>query len=349
MIGILRFFLFPFSFIYGFVLQLRNFFYDKNLFSSYKIPIPSIVVGNLSTGGTGKTPHTAYLINLLSGNRKIAILSRGYGRKTHGFIEVNASHSFQDVGDEPLQFFLSFGEKINVFVCENRKIGVEKILKNYPNTEVLLLDDAFQHRRVNAGFSILLSEFKKPFFKDFVLPTGNLREFRKGKKRSDCCIYTKCSKEISNIQKQDYSQKFDPQLVKNSYFSHIDYGAFSPLSPVQASDIKNILLVCGIANPRPLERHLEENYHLEKIFFSDHHAFNQRDLEHIHKKFDNFAQESKIILTTEKDMVRLKEKTLWEKIQHFPWYYIPIKVKIDNEKQFNQEILNYVEKAERNN
>jgi len=348
MVRKLRFLLLPFGIIYGTVMHVRNILYSNNILKSFKIPIPSIVVGNLSTGGTGKTPHVELLVKLLSEKYKIAILSRGYGRKTKGYIELNEKHSYLDVGDEPLQYFQKFESTVKVVVCENRKIGVEQLLKNHPEIEVLLLDDALQHRRVKGGFTILLSEFNKPFFRDLVLPGGNLREFRMGKKRADICVYTKCPSDFSANDEALYSRKFSKSQAKNTYFSSIHYGRIVSMTKTKEESIKDILLITGIANPTPLEDYLNQTYNVESIHFSDHHSFNLEEMEEIHKIFDNFARESKIILTTEKDMIRLQGKDFTEIMAKYPWYYIPIQIDINKEEQFKQEIFNYVEEASRN-
>lgn len=349
MVQKLRILLLPFGLMYGTVMHIRNFLYSNNILKSYKIPIPSIIVGNLSTGGTGKTPHVELLVKLLSEKYKIAILSRGYGRKTKGYIELNEKHNYLDVGDEPLQYFQKFGSLVTVVVCENRKIGVENLLLAHPEIEVLLLDDALQHRKVKGGFTILLSEFNNPFFRDLVLPGGNLREFRMGKKRADICIYTKSPSEISVIDEVLYSRKFSDSQTKNTYFSSINYGEIASMTKTKESTIKDVLLITGIANPSPLEDYLNHKYNVESIHFSDHHSFNLEEMEEIHKIFDNFARESKIILTTEKDMIRLQGKNFSEAMADYPWYYIPIQIDINKEEQFKQEIFNYVEKARRNN
>jgi tetraacyldisaccharide 4'-kinase len=288
------------------------------------------------------------LIRLLSNKYRVAVLSRGYGRKTRGFIELNNSHSALEVGDEPLQFYQKFAPTIRVFVCENRALGAKNILQQYADTQIILLDDAFQHRKITAGLNILLSEYQHPFFKDFVLPAGNLREPIGGKDRADICIYTKCPENLSENNKTKFAQKFDPKFVKKTYFSSISYGNLRSFAGNTVSTIKNILLISGIANPKPLEKYLTQNFYVQCISFPDHHNYNAQDIAKIHKIFDNFASSEKIILTTEKDSMRLIKNGLINQLQMKPWYCIPITIHLDQEDDFNKIVLNYVEKAKRN-
>jgi tetraacyldisaccharide 4'-kinase len=348
MVKQLRLLLYPFSLIYATVLVARNFLFNCSCLSSYHPPVPSIVIGNLNTGGTGKTPHIELLIRLLSNKYKVAVLSRGYGRKTRGFIELDNTHSALEVGDEPLQFYQKFAPSIRVFVCENRALGAKNILQQHTDTQIILLDDAFQHRKIKGGLNILLSEYNRPFFKDFVLPAGNLREPIGGKERATICIYTKCPDNLCEKSKAVFAQKFDATLVKKTYFSSISYGNFSSFAGKTINTIKNILLLTGIANPKPLENYLTQNFYVQCISYPDHHNYNAQEITKIHKIFDNFAPGEKIILTTEKDKMRLIQNGLIEQLQMKPWYCIPITIHLDQEDDFNKTVLNYVEKAKRN-
>lgn len=336
----LRKLLWPFSLIYGFITYMRNKCYDLGIFETFVIPKKSICVGNLSVGGTGKTPHVAYLAEYLSQFKETAILSRGYGRNTKGFIHVNEQSTTEKVGDEPLFYFKHFKDKVHVAVCEKRKDGVIELNKLFPSNELIILDDAFQHRAVKAGFSILLTDFNDPFSSDLVLPAGNLREWKIGKKRADCLIATKCPSVLTELEKKTFAINLGVNREK-VYFSTIEYGEMKPLL-FQVEEPKSVLLITGIANPIPLIRHLKSKFYVEHIQYDDHHVFTKEEIDKIHQKFDTFASDEKIILTTEKDFMRLKDFTSKWNLNAYPWYYQPITVKIDNEKQFKSLIDQYV-------
>ena len=339
---IIRILLWPISLIYGIITYLRNKCYDFGVFQVYEIPKKSICVGNLSTGGTGKTPHVAYLAELLNDKIQTSILSRGYGRITKGFILVNDTHKSNEVGDEPLFYHSLFNSKINVAVCEKRKFGVQQIQTVFPENELIILDDAFQHRAVKAGFNILLTDFNSPFSKDAMLPTGNLREWKSGRKRADCIVVTKCTHALSQHEKNKWATdlKVDSQKL---FFSSINYGAIVPFGKV-IENPKSTLLITGIANPIPMIEYLKDTFQLQHIQFADHHAFNTQDIQEIHQKFDTFAIKNKIILTTEKDYMRLKDLIPENLLKKYPWYYLPIAVKMDEEEKFNDLINQYVRK-----
>jgi len=340
---IIRILLWPISLIYGIITYLRNKCYDFGFFQVYEIPKKSICVGNLSTGGTGKTPHVAYLAELLNDKIQTSILSRGYGRKTKGFILVNGQHTSNEVGDEPLFYHSLFNSKLHVAVCEKRKIGIQQIQSLFPQNELIILDDAFQHRAVKAGFNILLTDFNSPFSKDMMLPTGNLREWKSGRKRADCFVVTKCTHTLSQYEKNKWATdlKVDSQKL---FFSSINYGAIVPFGKVIESP-KSALLITGIANPLPLVEYIKDSFQIEHLQFADHHAFNAQDIQEIHQKFDTFAVKNKIILTTEKDYMRLKDLIPENELTKYPWYYLPIAVKMDEEEKFNDLINQYVRKV----
>ena len=337
----LKFFLYPFACLYGLITFLRNKLYDFKILKSYEIPVKSIIVGNLSVGGTGKTPYVLLIANYFS-NKKVAVLSRGYGRGTKGFILVDNDQNAAQVGDEPYLFTTRLNSNCTVAVCENRSVGVKKLLEIEPEIELIILDDAFQHRQIKAGFSIVLSDFNFPFFKDYMLPMGYLREWKLGLKRADILVYTKCPKSLNQKQKQHFIGKVDMN-VNSVYFSSIKYDVLTPINTT-VSPIKNILLVAGIANPTPLIEELSKNYFLETVIFPDHYVFNEIDLTEIHRKFDTFALEDKIILTTEKDVVRLLPYLQTNQGKSYPWYTIPITINIENELEFFNELENYVGK-----
>ncbi len=333
--------LFPFALVYGLFTALRNKFYDLGFLKSFKIPIKSIVVGNLSVGGTGKTPYVLMIANHFS-EKKIGVLSRGYGRKTKGFFIVNEDHTAQDVGDEPLLFRQKLASNCIVAVCENRRVGIQRLLEKFPEIELIILDDAFQHRRVKAGFSIVLSEYNKPFFDDYMLPMGYLREWKSSIKRADLLIFTKCPQNFNFEDQFKYVNKTAINS-KSIYFSTILYQQFKALNH-EIEHIENILLVSGIANPQPLIKHLENKFNLELMLFQDHHVFSESDVAKIQQKFDNFALDNKIILTTEKDAVRLNNYLKTNPGKLYPWYSIPIAIGILEEEKFFNELNDYVGK-----
>ncbi len=335
----LRRFLFPFSLIWWIITCVRNFLYDKSLLRSYIITDKSITVGNLSVGGTGKTPMVIYLTKLLSDKHELQILSRGYGRKTNGYLLVNENHTAIDVGDEPLLYFNKFKKNITIAVSENRADGIQQLRKIQPKS-LVILDDAFQHRKIKAGFSVLLTTYNSLFSSDFLLPVGNLREARSGAKRSDIIVVTKCPKNISKIEKNKMKSALS-KYNKSIFFSSISY-AYPISFGSTTSCSKNILLVTGIAKPEPLIDFLSETSRVEHISFPDHHNFSVNEIQKIHEKIDTFVSENWSIITTEKDYMRLlpvKEK--WG-LSKYPWFYIPIELNIENENAFNQLIIDYV-------
>lgn len=340
--SILRYFLFPFSLIYGLITRVRNSLFEANIFGSKEHSVKTIAIGNLSLGGTGKSPVTLYLKAILSEKFKLAILSRGYGRKSKGFKWVESDSLADEVGDEPLMFKTIVGEKIPVAVCEDRNSGVEKIQLTYPKTDVILLDDAFQHRKIKAGFSILLTTFDNPFFQDFVVPAGRLRENRSGAKRADVFLVTKCPDLFSIAQKNDFQRQLE-KYSKPVFFSRVKYGELVSFT-IEASKINNVFVVAGIANPKDMIECLANSYRVESFIFSDHHQYTRAEITKIHQKFDTFAPEETAIVTTQKDYMRLKEKIDEWGLRKYPWYILPITVEIENEKEFNKLIVDYVGK-----
>jgi tetraacyldisaccharide 4'-kinase len=337
-----RLILFPLSFLFQCITTTRNFLYEKGIFTSKIVPIKSIVIGNISVGGTGKSPVTIYLANLLSTQLKTAILSRGYGRKTKGFIKVSEDAESMQVGDEPLMFQHVFGAAVTVAVCESRNEGIEKLITLDPQLELILLDDAFQHRQIKAGFNILLTTFRSPFFTDFILPAGDLRESRNGANRANVILVTKCPVLLDPETQNNYRESLLP-YNKPVFFSHIVYGELIPFT-IEIPKVKNVLLVTGIAQTIDLVNYLETNFLVDHIPFSDHHEFTLNDIEKIHRKFDTFAQSDKAIVTTYKDYMRLKKNVSMWGLDSFPWYFLPISVALNNEKEFIKLIQSYVRK-----
>lgn len=338
--NLFRYFLFPFSFLYYIITIIRNLFFDWGIITSQKLQEPSICIGNLSVGGSGKTPMTIYLTNLLKNDFQIQILSRGYGRKTSGYKEVTLDSTSEDVGDEPLLYKKRFKSELIVAVAEKRSLGANELLKIQTKNSILLLDDAFQHRSVNAGFSILLTPFQQIFSSDFLLPVGNLREARCGAKRADCIVITKCPESIEAAHKNriiECMQKYSKPI----FFSAIEYGELISFGAKRTS-FESVLLVCGIAQPETLIIELRKKYKVEVLLFADHHNFDSSDIKQIHQKFDTFALENTAIITSEKDYVRLQTKLTADELENYPWYYLPIDLKIENEDEFNFLIKKYV-------
>ena len=315
--NLLRKLLFPFAILYGFITYLRNYLYDKGILKSYSFDIPVIAVGNLSVGGTGKTPQIEYLIRLLSPNYKVATLSRGYKRKSEGFILADAATTAEILGDEPFQYFKKFRD-IQVAVDADRKNGIEQLLNQKFRPEIILLDDAFQHRKVKAGFYILLTAYEDLFCDDFMLPTGNLRESRNGAKRANLIIVTKCPLDITELEQQNIKNKLAVDLP--IYFSSIDYDdkVYNDTESLAVSDLKLTpkMLLAGIAKPKPFFDYLQTDKD-EVMTFSDHHHFSESDILNIKSQAID-----KIIVTTEKDFVRLDAKILRKQL-----FYLPIKSK----------------------
>jgi tetraacyldisaccharide 4'-kinase len=345
---IFRFLLFPLALLYGLLMLLRNKCYDWGIFKSEQFDVPTISVGNLSMGGTGKTPHVEYLIRLLKSEFNVAVLSRGYKRKTHGFILAGENSTTYHIGDEPLQISNKF-RNVQVAVDEKRRNGIKELCKRFKDTDVVLLDDAFQHRAVKPGLSILLTDFHNLYPEDYLFPTGSLREFRNGAKRADIIIVTKTLKVLSPITVRRLTGLIKPLPHQRLFFSYISYGNLNPLpgsnmKPPEEK-VNSILLFAGIANMYPLRDHvLKITNHLEEIEFGDHHAYSQKDYAKIRKVFDGIFTKNKIILTTEKDAMRLAIPKIHPLLADLPIFYIPIEVKIHKElrKSFNDQIKNYV-------
>ncbi|WP_430400238.1 tetraacyldisaccharide 4'-kinase [Flavobacterium sp.] len=335
----LRKILFPVAFVYWIVTWMRNFFYDKQVFKSKSFDLPIIAVGNLSVGGTGKTPQIEYLIRLLQDQFNVATLSRGYKRETNVFVLANTSTTVQELGDEPFQFFTKF-PKIKVAVDANRINGINQLLRLDDNPDVILLDDAFQHRKVKAGFYILLTTYSELFCDDFILPFGSLREPSSGKKRANMIIVTKCPNDISELAMSEIKEKLDVEVPV--FFSKIEYDelVYSEIKPIRTSDIKQAqkTIITGIAKPFPFISHLKKEDDLV-LRFSDHHNFTEKEIDNIKKVSKNNA-----IITTEKDFMRLKGSLSKEQL-----FYLPIKsVFLKDADVLDKIILDYVGKSSRN-
>lgn len=352
---ILRALALPFSIIYGIITWVRNKLYDVGIFSSTEFSLPVISVGNLSVGGTGKSPHIEYLIRLLKGSYSVAALSRGYGRRSGGFLVISEEATTEDAGDEPLQFRKKFGDDVVVAVDSKRVRGIKKLLQMPQPPGVVLLDDAFQHRAVKPSLSILLTDFSNPYHKDSMLPTGTLREFSKGAKRADIIIVTKAPANLVPIEKRNIIKDLKPRPYQRVYFSYITYGDFIPAKkdgsrlPLSKEFYferdYSIVLLTGIANPAPLEEYLKAKAkEVISVKFADHHEYSETDVTKLRKIFDNLAAENKIILTTEKDAMRLQRPGLEELLSTLPLFYIPIEIRFHDKdaEEFDKQILDHV-------
>jgi len=308
LVNLLKPLLYPLSLIYGVIVWLRNKLYDAGIISSVGFSVPVISVGNLSTGGTGKTPHIEYLIRLLQYEYKIATMSRGYKRRTQGFRLASAGTDASLIGDEPMQFFTKFPE-ILVSVCEDRMTGIPRLLGERPDIDVILLDDAYQHRSVKPGLNILITDYNKPFFKDYILPFGSLREARKAYQRADIIIVSKCPERIDDQQKATIRSSIKPLPHQLVFFTGISYSQpydFFTGKPVSLSKDMHAVLVSGIAKPEPLMARLEkETGAVHLLRYPDHHYFTSANLEEIRQTFTGWDVANKIIATTEKDATRL--------------------------------------------
>lgn len=341
-----RILLLPFSLIYGLIVYFRNWLFDKRFIQSASFNLPVICVGNLSVGGTGKSPMVELLIENLKGQFKVAVLSRGYKRKTRGYALATGVTNALEIGDEPMQFFLKFPD-VTVAVGEERIEAIPQLLHDKPDTEVIILDDAFQHRYVRAGLNILLTDVNNLFTRDWFLPTGDLRDQKKSYLRANIIVVTKCSTDLSLAEKHQLIKEISPAAHQRIFFSAIRYGdpyhiiTKEKFIPRQETEV---LLVTGIANPAPLKKHLEENFReYDELAFSDHHIFTIDDLKFILKRFQQLRSEHKIILTTEKDAVRLVKFS--HELQKLPLFVIPIQpvFLFREEKEFLRIITTFIQ------
>ncbi|WP_353778785.1 tetraacyldisaccharide 4'-kinase [Winogradskyella sp. 3972H.M.0a.05] len=332
---LLRYLLLPVVPIYRFVAMVRNWFFDLGVLKSKSYNFPVICIGNLSTGGTGKTPVTEYLIRLLKDDRRLATLSRGYGRSTKGFIQANSKSTAESLGDEPFQFYSKYNEDIIVAVDEKRVNGIDTLKSKNSDLDLVLLDDAFQHRYVKAGFNILLTPYDKLYVNDICLPTGNLREPISGAKRADVIIVTKCPEDLSEDLQVKIERLLSPESHQVVYFSHIDYAneviSSNTTRGLNSMNGVKFTLVTGIADPSPLVSHLKSlGLDFEHQSFKDHHKFSEDEITALKKK--------ELVLTTEKDYMRLSpyfkdEDTL---------FYLPIEVKLNNKDAFEDKVKDFI-------
>jgi len=317
--------LYPFTVLYTLITVFRNHLFNIKYSRSFNYDIMTINIGNLSVGGTGKTPMVEYLIKILKGRYSLATLSRGYKRKSNGFLIAKSSSTVNDLGDEPYQFYSKFGEEVTVAVGENRSLAIPRILMEHPETQTILLDDAYQHRTVTPDFNVLLTQFSSPFYEDFVLPSGYLRETRAGAKRANVVVVTKCPTELSVSFKEEIKEKVAKYSNQGTpiYFSSINYGM--PVSFNEAQKFSGkVILFAGLADIAPLEEYVGSSFNMIKaISFSDHYDYKSKDIEGL----VNLAKAHNAqLLTTEKDMVKIRSNKLFETGNSMGLYYLPISV-----------------------
>lgn len=352
--------LYPVSLIYGVLTGVRNFLYNTDVLQSEEFGIPVICVGNITVGGTGKTPHTEYLASLLRRHFRVAVLSRGYKRKTSDFRLAAASSTVQEIGDEPLQIARKFPDMM-VAVEKDRVKGVKQMLRIDPEIEVILLDDGFQHRKLTPGFSILLTDFHRPMSKDHLLPFGSLRESSDNMKRADVILITKTPEDISPIDRRITVTELGKLPYQNLYFTAIKYQqpvpVFNKDNPGYSLGWNSFsgngaILVTGIANPAPLADHLRRTFsEVVHLPFPDHHNFSDEDIAAIHKSWNELKTPVRYIITTEKDAIRLGEFTNFADEIKSAFYYIPVGIEFlnDDKDEFEKLIIEYVRKNKRNN
>jgi tetraacyldisaccharide 4'-kinase len=348
-----RMILLPFSVLYGVITYIRNKFFDWGFLSADEYYLPVISIGNLSAGGTGKTPMVEYIIKLLKNDYTVATLSRGYKRTTSGFILADDKSTASQIGDEPLQFKKKFSGII-VCVDEKRTRGIEELIRRFGNLDVIILDDAFQHRRVKPGLSILVTDYHNLYLRDTMLPSGTLREYRSGARRADIIVVTKTPRIFSPIERRSLIEQIEPLAFQKVYFSFIDHGQFTPIPGLDFAPSNQryqmILLVAGIVNTYPLEDFLRRRCdQLEILNFGDHHQYTGEDVGKIRTVFTGLHSKNKMIVTTEKDVMRFLQPEILPQVKGLPMCYIPADIMFhkDDEEKFNRQIREYVRKAKR--
>lgn len=351
--------LLPLSFLYGLIVQARNLLFDLRILRSTRFKLPVIAVGNITVGGTGKTPHVEYLIRLLSHEYKVAVLSRGYKRKTRHFILATTKSGVTDIGDEPRQMKLKFPD-VHVAVENKRVKGIRTLIESIHKLDVVILDDAFQHRHIRPGLSVLLVDYNRPIFSDVLLPAGNLREPWRNARRADIIIVTKCPNNLSVPERSDFIAGLNLRKEQEVFFTCYTYGDPLPVFPDRHGlqdpvpyrffrKLKTgVMLVTGIASPKPLRDFLEQYLTVEdELVFEDHHNFDLDDIRNIKSRFNTMERMEKCIMVTEKDAVRLQELDISDKNFRKSFYYIPVEVKFlaKGEKPFIKKIFKYLKKA----
>ena len=347
MLKYLRLLMLPISWVYGLIILIRNKFYDWGIFKSIKFDLPVICIGNLVVGGAGKTPTTEYIVKLL-GDYKVAILSRGYGRKTKGFRLADGNATAESIGDEPLQYYQKF-KHVTVAVCEDRVYGIKQLKDHH---DVILLDDAYQHRAVKAGFNLLLFDYASVKKMQFLLPVGNLREPLANYDRAEVVLITKTPLPLNMIDQIEVRKKIDTRIDQRISFSTIKYGELTHVFTKETkSNIQGeIFLITGIANPKPLVAYLQQfSQNIHQFEYPDHHHFTAQNINELVKTFNEHLGKQKIIITTEKDSQRLLGDNLKDLLLNLPIYYLPIEIELAPKDKFtfDKNILEYVANTKR--
>ncbi len=329
--------------IYGYLADRRNKAFDRGDRASVEFDRPLISVGNLNTGGTGKTPHVEYLIRLLQPDHRLAVLSRGYGRRTRGYRLAGSQDSAATLGDEPFQYHSKFADSISVAVAIKRVPGVSELIADV-NPEVILLDDAFQHRSIRPGFQLLLTTYQDPYTRDQLLPVGRLREPAPGADRADAILVTKCPADLNNDQRITFKKELGPKPHQRFFFSTFAYGTIRPQGDTVIRHPKKVIALAGIARPEPFVEELERRFQVvAKYLFRDHHRFTRADLQRLRRDVQALFDEETVIVTTEKDLMRLLPlRNLWA---DWPLYTLPVEAKVEPKDEFDEMILNYVGKG----
>lgn len=333
----ITYFLTPAKWAYGLGVWFHNFMYDSNLLKQTSYDVPVISVGNLTVGGTGKTPHVEYIIRELKDKYNIAVLSRGYKRKTSGFVLASPTSTPEQIGDEPYQIYRKFGKRIKVAVCKNRKAGIDKIMKLFPEINLIILDDAYQYRAIKPLVSILLLDYHRPIDEDTLLPLGRLREPRHATERADIMVITKCPERMTPLEFRTYSKSFNSILsFQELFFSSIAYNEIRPVfeegerqsvSLESLTEEDSVLLLTGIAHPRSFVNYFKKYPFIVKIMrFPDHHNFTKADIRKIMKSYANLEGKRKLIVTTEKDSVRILHNPYFPHKLKGNVFYLPMRI-----------------------
>lgn len=342
----IRILLFPFSLLYACIVYLRNLFFNKHWFHETFFNLPVICVGNIAVGGTGKSTMVEYLLDFLKHKHHPAVLSRGYKRKTKGYALANTKSTALEIGDEPMQFYNKY-PSLAIAVGEKRVEAIPQLLQDRPDTDVIILDDAFQHRAVKAGLNIILTEFNNLYTRDWFLPTGDLRDQRSSSSRADLIVVTKSPANLEHHLAASIIEELEPLPHQTVFFSSLKYGIpYHIISKDQLPILaeQEILLVTGIANPAPLKSFIHEKAHTyEEMLYNDHHIYTIDDWNDIIKRFEAMSSSQKILITTEKDAVRLVKFA--HHLTNIPFYVIPIQMELlfDQENLFKNKVLSYVE------
>lgn len=342
----IRFLLLPVALVYGAVVWVRNKLFDRNILKGASFNLPVICIGNLSVGGTGKSPMTEYLLRLLQDRYQVATLSRGYKRKTQGYVLAGKGTTALDIGDEPMLFHIKF-PKVSVAVGEERMVAIPQLLQDRPDTQVVIMDDAYQHRAIRAGFNILLTEYNNLYTRDFYLPTGDLRDSKSAARRAQLIVVTKCPAGLTDAARDAVIQEIQPREGQRVFFATLEYGQpYHIIHNTTCSLEKDmeVLLVCGIANPKPLQAYLEAgtaSYEIQA--YKDHHIFTIDDLRSMRRRFEQMTTEKKILVTTEKDGVRLLK--FHQELGNLPLYVLPVRHRLlfGERDAFHHAIFNFIE------